>query len=113
MPQNYSIITAFVAAVAFAQPGKYPGLKLDSGKQIYEAACVACHAANGKGMPESTVGFTKPESFPDFTQCDQTTPELNTDWKAVIVHGGRFRGFSQIMPAFGEALTNDQIVRMR
>ena len=109
MPQSYSIITAFVAAVAFAQPGKYPGLKLDTGKQIYEAACVACHAANGKGMPESTVGFTKPASFPEFTQCDQTTPELNTDWKAVIVHGGRFRGFSQIMPSFGEALTNDQI----
>ena len=60
-------------------------------------------------MPESTVGFEKPDSFPDFTRCDQTTPELNTDWKAVIVHGGRFRGFSQIMPSFGEALTDDQI----
>lgn len=115
MLQGSFIVTAFAllsmgaAAVSFAQSGKYPGLKLDTGKQIYETACVACHAANGKGMPESTVGFTKPESFPDFTQCDQTTPELNTDWKAVIIHGGRFRGFSQIMPSFGEALTNDQI----
>jgi mono/diheme cytochrome c family protein len=109
VPQKYSIVTAFVAAVACAQTGKYPGLKLETGKQIYETACVACHAANGKGTPESTAGFTRPESFPDFTRCDQTTPELNTDWKAVIVHGGRFRGFSQIMPSFGEALTNDQI----
>jgi hypothetical protein len=60
-------------------------------------------------MPESTIGFEKPGSFPDFTRCEQTTPELNTDWKAVIVHGGRFRGFSEIMPSFGEALTDDQI----
>ena len=103
-----SMVATFALSL-FAQSGKYPGLKLDTGKQIYEAACVACHAANGKGAPESTVGFTKPQSFPDFTQCDQTTPELNTDWKAVIVHGGRFRGFSQIMPSFGEALTNSQI----
>lgn len=94
---------------ASAEIGQYPGLKLDTGKQIYEAACVACHGPKGKGMPQSTIGFTKPDSFPDFTRCDQTTPELNTDWKAVIVHGGRFRGFSQIMPSFGEALTNEQI----
>ncbi len=60
-------------------------------------------------MPESTVGFEKPDTFPDFTKCDQTTPELNTNWKAIIVHGGRFRGFSQIMPSFGDALTDDQI----
>ena len=92
-----------------AQAADYPGLPLNTGKQIYEAACAACHGPRGKGMPESTVGFEKPDSFPDFTRCDQTTAEMDTDWKAVIVHGGPFRGFSQIMPAFGEALTNDQI----
>lgn len=97
------------AAYAFAEAGQYPGLKLNTGKQIYETACVACHGPNGKGMPDSTVGFQKPDTFPDFTRCDQTTPEMNTDWKAVIVHGGQFRGFSQIMPSFGEALTNEQI----
>jgi mono/diheme cytochrome c family protein len=88
---------------------RYPGLKLDTGKQIYEAACVACHGSTGQGMPESTVGFKKPDTFPDFTRCDQTTSELNADYKAVIVHGGPFRGFSQIMPAFGQALTDKQI----
>src|SRR4051794_5124130 len=93
----------------FAQTGHYPGLQLNDGRQIYEAACVACHGPDGKGMPNLTVGFEKPDSFPDFSRCDQTTPELNTDWKAVIVHGGEFRGFSQIMPSFGEALTDEQI----
>jgi len=60
-------------------------------------------------MPQTTAGFKRPDTFPDFTRCDQTTAELNTDYKAVIVHGGPFRGFSQIMPAFGEALTDQQI----
>jgi mono/diheme cytochrome c family protein len=105
----FALLLSGAAGRSFAQTGKYPGLPLNTGKQIYEAACTACHGPKGKGMPESTVGFEKPNSFPDFTRCDQTTPELNTDWKAVIVHGGRFRGFSQIMPSFGEALTNDQI----
>jgi hypothetical protein len=30
-------------------------------------------------------------------------------WEAVITYGGQFRGFSQIMPSFGQALTPDQI----
>lgn len=60
-------------------------------------------------MPETTVGFTKPKTFPDFTQCNQTTPELNVDWKAMIRDGGHGRGFSPIMPSFGDALTSAQI----
>jgi mono/diheme cytochrome c family protein len=100
---------ALAGGAMYAQTGNYPGLPLKTGKQIYHAACAACHGADGKGTPESTAGFKKPDSFPDFTRCDQTTAEMDTDWKAVIVHGGPFRGFSQIMPAFGEALTNEQI----
>jgi hypothetical protein len=60
-------------------------------------------------MPDSTIGFEKPATFPDFSQCDQTTPELEADWWAVIHDGGRARGFSRIMPAFGDLLTAEQI----
>ena len=45
----------------------------------------------------------------DFTACAGTTPEPDGNWKAVIVHGGPSRGLSQIMPAFGDLLTDDQI----
>ncbi len=99
-----------VPAVALlAQNASYPGLQLDTGKHIYEAACIACHGANGKGTDESIAGFKKPDSFPEFTRCDQTTAEMDNDYRAVIVNGGPFRGFSQIMPSFSEALTPDQI----
>ncbi len=80
-----------------------------SGETIYKGGCIACHGSEGKGALQSTTVFTRPDTFPDFTQCDQTTPEANSAWKAVIERGGRYRGFSQIMPAFGELLTNEQI----
>jgi mono/diheme cytochrome c family protein len=100
---------AGITAWAQGQNSRPSKFKLDTGKEIYQAACVACHGPDGKGMPDTTVGFKKPKTFPDFTQCDQTTPELNVDWKATIRDGGRGRGFSPIMPSFGEALTSRQM----
>lgn len=47
--------------------------------------------------------------MPDFTKCEQTTPEYNRDYKAVIRDGGPARSFSQIMPSFRDALTPEQI----
>jgi cytochrome c553 len=92
--------------VLFAETGS---LQLDTGEHIYKTACVACHGPDGKGMPKSIAAFDPPDSFPDFTRCDQTTAELDNDYRAVIVHGGQYRGFSQIMPSFKQALTPEQI----
>ena len=103
------ILAVSVSVNAWPATTASPKIKLDTGKEVYEAACVACHGPNGKGMPDTTVGFQKPSSFPDFTRCDQTSPELNVDYKATIRDGGLARGFSPIMPSFGEALNSKQI----
>lgn len=79
------------------------------GKKVYEGGCIHCHGANGDGAPQSDIVFKRPDSWPDFTQCAQTTPEVDQAYKAVIVHGGPAQGFSQIMPSFGDLLTDDQI----
>ena len=84
-------------------------LNLRTGREIYHAACAGCHGPDGRGAPDTTVAFEKPGTFPDFTRCDQTTPELDVDWRAVIRDGGHNRGFSPIMPSFAEALTPQQI----
>ncbi len=84
-------------------------IKLDTGKDIYESACIACHGPGGKGQPESTLGFEKPPQFPDFSDCNGSTREKTFDWKATIHEGGRGRGWSEIMPSFAEALTSEQI----
>jgi mono/diheme cytochrome c family protein len=80
-----------------------------AGKVIYKTGCIACHGATGKGTAESMTVFKRPDTFPDFTDCAGTTPEPNGNWKAAIVHGGPSRGLSQIMPAFGDLLTDEQI----
>jgi mono/diheme cytochrome c family protein len=107
-----SLLVFTLVAVSAWAPAQYvppANVKLNNGREIYHAACVACHGPDGKGMPDTTVAFQKPRTFPDFTQCDQTTPELDKDWKATIMFGGAGRGFSRIMPSFAEALTSKQI----
>src|SRR5579862_1947713 len=78
-------------------------LKLDTGEEIYKAACIGCHGPGGKGQPESTLGFEKPSQFPDFSDCSGSTRERAYDWEATIHEGGSNRGWSEIMPSFAEA----------
>ncbi len=83
--------------------------ELSEGAQIYTKACAACHGPDGKGTDKAIAGFEQPDTFPDFSRCDQTTSELNSAYAAVITYGGPYRGFSQIMPSFGKALTPKEI----
>ena len=82
---------------------------IQNGRILYAAGCVACHGGSGKGAPKTSTEFKRPSTFPDFTKCNQTTPETDEEWKAVIVHGGPARGFSTIMPSFSGVLSSDQI----
>jgi cytochrome c2 len=80
-----------------------------NGEKVYKGGCIACHGVDGKGAPQTSTVFKRPDTFPDFTDCAGTSPEPNGNWKAVIVHGGPSRAFSQIMPAFGDLLSDEQI----
>lgn len=82
---------------------------LTSGEAIYRAGCAGCHGPNGEGAPQTATMFDRPSTFPDFTDCAGTTPELDVDWKATIIQGGHGRGFSRIMPSFSDELTSQQI----
>jgi hypothetical protein len=103
------ILVCLCGNALIGQVGARSSLQLDTGEHIYKSACIACHGPDGTGTAQSIAGFERPRTFPDFTQCDQTTPEDNTAWKAVITNGGGYRGFSHIMPSFKEALTSKQI----
>jgi mono/diheme cytochrome c family protein len=74
---------------------------------LYQAACAACHGEDGKGQPQSRVGFDTP--LPDFTDCAFTTPEADLDWLSVIHKGGRIRALDRRMPAFGDVLSGGEI----
>ncbi len=101
---------AWIPTVARSAPSQTEkGLPLSTGEQIYHTACIACHGPQGKGMPKEIRGFEQPSTFPNFTRCDQTTSELDNDYRAVVTNGGPYRGFSQIMPSFKQALTPQEI----
>src|SRR5687768_865336 len=80
-----------------------------SGAELYRAACAACHAVDGTGAPRSLVGFDVP--LPDFTDCAFTSVEPYADWLAIGHQGGPIRGFDRMMPAFGEALAEEELLR--
>jgi mono/diheme cytochrome c family protein len=100
-------LCVFVAGI----PGQSK-LKLDTGKEIYQAGCVSCHGRDGKGQSQSLSGFEKPATFPDFSDCAGATPEPDIQWRAVITNGGPARAFSEIMPSFKDQLTAEQIVKV-
>ena len=83
-----------------------------TGEQIYQQACAACHAPDGKGQPQSILGFEPPATFPDFTDCAVGSPEPDYIWLAVVHWGGRGRGESHRMPAFEDVLTDAEINRV-
>ncbi len=84
-----------------------------TGEQIFQAACATCHGADGTGAPQSVVGFALPlpngHDFPDFTDCPTNTVEPLGDWVAVAMRGGPIRGLDRHMPAFGDALSQEQV----
>jgi mono/diheme cytochrome c family protein len=92
------------AAVAAAQPRD---AAVARGQPLYESACAACHGSDGRGMPQSTLGFDIP--VPDFTDCAFNSVEPDADWHAIIERGGPVRAFDRRMPAFGGVLTSQQI----
>jgi mono/diheme cytochrome c family protein len=78
-----------------------------SGADVYRAACATCHAPDGRGSPQSVVGFEAP--LPDFSDCSFATGEPDPDWYAVVHEGGPVRALDRHMPAFGDALTSTEI----
>jgi hypothetical protein len=66
-----------------------------------------CHGRDGRGAPQHLVGFELP--VPDFTECSFSTVEPDGDWLAVSHDGGPARAFDPRMPAFGGALSLDEI----
>lgn len=98
---------ASAVAVLALSPPAVAARQTPSDGELYEAACAACHGPDGRGRPREEVGFETP--LPDFSDCEFATREPNADWFSIIHEGGPVRAFDRMMPAFGDALGEDQI----
>jgi mono/diheme cytochrome c family protein len=76
-----------------------------TGEQIYGEACAACHGADGRGATGTRVDVP----LPDFTDCAFVTAESTANWVGLVRDGGPFLGLSPQMPAFGDALSEEQM----
>ncbi|MFC1764814.1 c-type cytochrome [Planctomycetota bacterium] len=102
-----TVAILIMTGVAWLAPSQGASLK-PSGKYLFEQNCMACHGVDGTGAPSSTVGFAVP--LPDFTDSSFASREPAADWVKVAQEGGPARGFSEIMPAFGDALTEEELL---
>ncbi len=97
------------ASAALALQDAIDGAAEPSGREIYQRACAACHGADGRGTPQPQLGFDT--AVPDFTDCSFVTVEPDDDFMAVSHGGGPARAFDARMPAFGGALTDEELQR--
>jgi mono/diheme cytochrome c family protein len=80
---------------------------LTTGREVYEAACAACHGTRGTGTEQSMRGFDVQP--PDFTDCAFSSREPAMDWYGIAHSGGPTKGFDRLMPAFSDVLSKRQI----
>ena len=89
---------ASAAATAQQQPASVP--------EMWTAWCARCHAPDGSGRMQDRPVPIDPL---DFTDCRVASAEPDADWELAIRDGGPAVGLSAMMPAFGDALTAEQI----
>jgi mono/diheme cytochrome c family protein len=77
------------------------------GKAVYATYCSACHGEGGKGDgPAAASLTTKPRNHTDGVVMNELTQEHMV---LVIKEGGASIGKSNLMPAWGATLTDEQI----
>ncbi|MBN2320953.1 MAG: c-type cytochrome [Acidobacteria bacterium] len=103
----FTIGLLMFALVPGAESRQGPAQANKKGETLYLTACSSCHGADGRGAPQYHVGFDLP--LPDFTDCSFSSREPDADWVAVAHQGGPVRGFSKLMPAFGKALSFEDL----
>ena len=101
---------ALVAVLGGAAEARAAGAPPRTGAEIWDVACAACHGPDGAGQPRAVLGFDV--HIPDLRDCTFATAEPTPDWFAVVHEGGPVRGFDRMMPAYGNALSDEEIARV-
>jgi mono/diheme cytochrome c family protein len=106
-----SALISIIGGVALASLATVTALSQQmppDGRSIFMANCATCHGLDGRGSrTKAEVGFDLP--MPNFTDCVFATREADADWSSIIHQGGPARAFPRVMPAFGSALSDDEI----
>lgn len=108
-PTLPAIVMALSVTLVAWIPETTSARDLDRGAEIYRANCQACHGSAGWPDPEGPVVQALGVVPADFSDTLFNSREGESEWKLVVTHGGAALGFSEKMPAFGGALTEEDI----
>lgn len=82
---------------------------LERGSEVFAVNCAMCHGPTGSPDPDSPLVEGLGVVPADFSDTLFNSREGEGEWKLVATYGGAALGFSEVMPAFGEALTEEDI----
>jgi mono/diheme cytochrome c family protein len=75
------------------------------GERVFQANCASCHGAAGQPDPDSPLVQALGVVPADFSDALFNSRESTSEWTTVVTYGGVSLGFSEKMPAFGDALS--------
>jgi len=79
------------------------------GAEIFAANCATCHGPAGSPDPDSPLVQNLGVMPANFSDALFNSREPASTWKMVVTHGGAAMGFSEMMPAFGGSLAEQDI----
>lgn len=82
---------------------------LARGAEVYRVNCATCHGPAGSPDANSELVKSLGVVPANFSDALFNSREPASTWKMVIVHGGPSMGFSEMMPAFGASLSEQDI----
>ena|SRR5215468_5888033 len=84
-----------------------PVLGAGTAQQTFTDLCSICHGTGGKGDGPSAAGLSPRPA--DFTNCQTMQAQSDATLFTIIKRGGQGAGRSPVMPAWGDALSDEQI----
>jgi mono/diheme cytochrome c family protein len=94
-------------AAAAAHPANADDLQ--RGAEIFQSNCATCHGPAGSPDADSELVKSLGVVPANFSDALFNSREPASTWKVVITHGGPSMGFSEMMPAFGATLAEQDI----
>jgi len=82
---------------------------LARGAEIFEANCTTCHGPAGSPDADSPLVQSLGVMPANFSDALFNSREPASTWKMVVTYGGAEMGFSEMMPAFGGSLSEQDI----
>jgi mono/diheme cytochrome c family protein len=102
-----TLVALALLAAAAAHPANADDLQ--RGAEIFQSNCATCHGPAGSPDADSELVKSLGVVPANFSDALFNSREPASTWKVVITHGGPSMGFSEMMPAFGATLAEQDI----